>query len=397
MVHSFYSLFSIFLLFLAPNGYILEAKGNYLTLHNVQKELEKLEATCKSYIYDHNVSGGTRFLFLNQISSEDPVEFKPLNSHFAVNLKGESYFAEDKAETKFLNTLSHQLELFQREYLPYIHGSSTLTIKAEFGRILAENVSFARSTVREVEDMFSENADPKNQSGKANREKSARHKFTPFIDNAGDWSASFPLRKHISTQESFTLGIKASKNQGLTFVYDKNLTFCDVEIPPINWVVADIKTPRPRGARSHDTDIRITVCSERKLEGGEKHDVMMSADYERFKPVIRKTTTSDSVLELVMEQKEMVLFARHDKTSVYEVQDTSNFWIEEREVKMYQVKGSRLLGNPRASSEVKICGVFDGKDLANAKRIAHDVWAAAKKLQAQINNNVAVSSPLKRH
>ena len=385
------------LLFLAPNGYILEAKGNYLTLHNVQKELEKLEATCKSYIYDHNVSGGTRFLFLNQRAAEDPVEFKPLNSQFAVNLKCISYSTEDKAETKFLNTLSRQLELFRREYLPYIHGSSTLTIRAEFGRIFAENISFAPSTVREVEDMFSENADPRKQSGNANREKSARHKFTPFIDNAGDWSASFPSRKHISTQESYTLGVKVSKNQGLTFVYDKNLTFCDIEIPSINWVVADIKTPRPRDARSHDTDIRITVCSERKLEGDEKQDAMMSADYERFKPDIRKSTRSGSVLELVMERKEMVLFVRHDKTSVYEVQDSSSFWIEEREIKTYKAKGSRFLSDPRASSEVKICGVFDGKDSANAKEIAQDVWAAAKKLQVQINYNVAVSSPLKRH
>ena len=313
-----------------------------------------------------------------------------------MNLKYVSYSTEDKAETKFLNTLSCQLQLFQREHLPYIHGSAKLMVRAEFGSIFAENISLALSTVREVEDMLSENADPRNQLGKAN--ESTRHKFKPLIDKGGDWSASFPSRNLISTRESFTLGIKASKNQGLTLVYDKDLTFCDVEIPPINWVVADIKTPRPMGARSRDTDIRITVCSERKLEADEKQDVMMSADCERFKPVIRKSSTSGSDLELVMEKKEMVLFVRHDKTSVYEVQDSSNFWIEEREVKKYKVnKDSRFLSNPRASSEVKICGVFDGKDSANAKKIAQDVWAAAKKLQVQINSNVAVSSPLKRH
>ena len=41
---------------------------------------------------------------------------------------------------------------------------------------------------------------------------------------------------------------------------------------------------------------------------------------------------------------------------------------------------------------MKIYGVFDGKDsqceFAKAKKIARDIWAAAKKLQLQINNNV---------
>ena len=389
-----------FLLFQAPNGYILEATGNYLTLHNVQKELEKVEATCQSYIYDHNVSGGTRFLFLNQRAPEDPVEFKPLKkSDFAVNLKGVYYSTEDKAETKFLNTLSCQLELFQKEHLPYIHGSAILTVRAEFGSIYAENILLTRSTVGVVEDMFSQSADPRNQSGKANKKKMKRHKFMPFSDKAGDWSASFPSRNLISTRESFTLGIKASKNQGLTLVYDENLTFCDVEIPPINWIVADIKTPRPTDARSRDTDMRITVCSERKLEAAEKQDIMTSADYERFKSVIQKSSAGGSDLELAKQQKDMVLFVRHDKTSVYEVQGSSKFWIEEREVKKYDVRGSRFLSNPRASSEVKIYGVFDGKDsqgeFANARKITRDVWEAAKKLQAQINSNVAISSLLK--
>ena len=220
-------------------------------------------------------------------------------------------------------------------------------VRAEFGSIYAENILLDRS-VEEVEETFSESADPRNQSGKAYKKTMKRHKFMPFNDKVGDWSAPFPSRILISNRESFTLRIKASKNQGLTLVYDEDLTFCDVEIPPINWVVADIKTPRPMGARTRDTDIRITVCSERKLEADEKQDVMTSADYERFKSVIRKSSASGSDLELAKEQKEMVLFDRHDKTSVYEVQDSSKFWIEERELKgiTSKAQGSFVIPEP---------------------------------------------------
>ena len=358
-----------------------------MTLHNVQKELETLEDTCRSYVYDHNVSGGTRFLFLNQNGPEDPVIFKRLNrGDFAVNLVTVLPSLEDKAAIKFLSTLSSQLKLFKNEHLPYIHGSKTLKVKAEFGCIYAENVSTLVSTVKEVESTFSENADPKNQSGKAKKQRKMKRKFVPFSGRADSWSAAFSSRALESTKETYTLGIKAGKNQTLTFVFDQNLAFCDVEIPPINWVVADIKAPRQVGAKSRDTDFRITVCTERKLETeNEKQDVITSADYARFKSAIRKSSTAGSGLELANEHHKKVEFVRHDKTSVYKVHGSEVF-IEEKEVEKYIVRGSRFLNNPKIFSEVKICRYCTDSEIEDAENISRDVWEAAKRIQPHINS-----------
>lgn len=386
-----------FLLVQRSAGYILEATGNYLTLHNVQKELERLESTCQANIYDHTVSGGTRFLFLNQNGPEDAVTFKRLpKGDFAVNLNnanlllaGLSLHEQDMAEIKFQSTLSSQLKLFQREYLAYMHGSDTLKITAEFGSIYAENVQLPLSTVDVVEDRLSENADPKNQSGQAKRQGRMRHKFIPFSGRSDGWSVAFRTLVALSTKETYTLGIKAGKNHTMTLVYDEDLNFCEVEIPPINWVIADVKAPRPVKAKSRDTDFRITVCSERQLETEEeKEEVMTSANYDKFKSAIRKPASGAAGLELPHELQKKVAFVRHDKMSIYEVDGKTNFFIEVKQVEKYDARGSRFLNNPRTFTDVKIFGVFNGKDddQEHAMNIAREVWAAAKKLRPHIKS-----------
>ena len=391
-------IFLFFPLVPKPAGYILEATGNYLTLHSVQKELEKMESTCQAYIYDHTVSGGTRFLFLDQNDPDDPVTFKRLpKGDFAVNLNKMTLLLagltlheqEDMAEMKFQSTLSSQLELFQREHLPYMHGSDTLKITAEFGSIYAENVQLLSSTVDVVEGRLSESADPRNQSGQARKQGKMRHKFIPFSGRSDGWSVAFRTRVALSTKETYTLGIKAGKNHTLTLVYDEDLNFCDVEIPPINWVVADVKAPRPVNARSRDTDFRITVCSERQLETEEeKEEAMTSANFDRYKSAIRKPANGAAGLELPHELQKKVAFVRHDKTSIYEVDDKNSFFIQEKQVEKYDVRGSRFLNNPKTYTDVKIYGVFSGKDgdQEQAMNIAREVWAATRRLRPHIKS-----------
>ena len=356
-----------------------------------------MESTCQAYIYDHTVSGGTRFLFLNQNGPEDAVTFKRLpKGDFAVNLNNANLLLAgltpheqvDIAEIKFQSTLSSQLKLFQREYLPYMHGSDTLKITAEFGSIYAENVQLLLSTVDVVEDRLSANADPKNQSGQAKRQGRMRHKFIPFSGRSDGWSVAFrtpPVA--LSEKETYTLGIKAGKNHTMTLVYDEDLNFCEVQIPPINWVTADVKAPRRVGAKSRDTDFRITVCSERQLgTEEEKEEVMTSANYDKFKSAIRKPASGAAGLELPHELQKKVAFVRHDKTSIYEVDGKKSFFIEVKQVQKYDARGSRFLNNPKTFTDVKIFGVFNGKDddQEDATNIAREVWAVAKKLRPHI-------------
>ena len=332
-------------------------------------------------------------MFLNQSSPEDRVTFKMLKRDFAVNITNNALLfglssGDDLAETKFCSTLSSQLKVFQREHLPYMHGADTLTIRAEFGSIYVENVQFPLpSSVAEVEKTLSENADPKNQSGQGNRQRKMRHKFIPFSGRAGGWSAAYPRTILQSSKETYTLGIKAGKNHTQTVVYDENLNFCDVEIPPINWVVTDVKALRAVNASSRDTDFRITVCSERKLETeAEKEEIMSSGNYERFKSAIRKQANGGDGLELTHELQKKVTFVRHDKTSVYDVSGNNNFFIQVKDVQKYDVRGSRFLNSPKTFTEVQICGAFDGKDEEVAMIVAKEVWAAAKKVRPHITS-----------
>lgn len=374
-------------------GYILEATGNYLTLHGVQNELEKLETTCQSYIYDHTVSGGTRFLFLNQSSQEQRVTFKKLNRDFAVNTAEMALLnsGEDLAARKFQNAISSQLRVYNREYLPYVHGTDTLSVKAEFGSIYVENVPpvslILGSTAESVERTLSENADPKNQSARGRRNTQLmRHKFVPFSGRVAASSIAFLERLLQSSSESYTVGIKAGKNHTLTVNYNENLEFCDVEIPSINWVVADVKAPRSSNSKSRDIDMRITICSERKLdEEDEKQEIMASANYTRFKSAIRRPANGGSQLELAHELQNKVSFVRHDKTSTYRVPDNNSIFIQVKEVEKYETKGQRLLKNPKTFIEEQIRGSFNGKNENEAMNVANEVWEAAKKLRQHIS------------
>lgn len=374
-------------------GYILEATGNYLTLHGVQNELEKLETTCQSYIYDHTVSGGTRFLFLNQSSQEQRVTFKKLNRDFAVNTAEMALLnsGEDLAERKFQNAISSQLRVYNREYLPYVHGTDTLSVKAEFGSIYVENVPpvslISGSTAESVERTLSENADPKNQSARGRRNTQLmRHKFVPFSGRVAASSIAFLERLPQSSSESYTVGIKAGKNHTLTVNYNENLEFCDVEIPSINWVVADVKAPRSSNSKSRDIDMRITICSERKLdEEDEKQEIMASANYTRFKYALRRPANGGSQLELAHELQNKVSFVRHDKTSTYRVPDNNSIFIQVKEVEKYETKGQRLLNNPKTFIEEQIRGSFNGKNENEAMNVANEVWEAAKKLRQHIS------------
>ena len=300
-----------------------------------------------------------------------------------------SQSSEDLAEIKFQSTLSSQLKVFNREHLPYVHGTDTLSIKAEFGSIYVENAhvfSSSISTVGSVEQILSKNADPKNQSGQAKKQNLMRHKFIPFLGRADARSIAYPSSVLLSTKETYTLGIKAGKNHTLTVIYDENLNFYDVEIPPINWVVADVKAPRTSNARSRDTDIRITICSERKLETeDEKEEIMKSANYDRFKSAIRKQAHGGVGLELVHELQNKVAFVRHDKTSSYSIQGNNSFFIQVKEVQKYDVKGSKFLNNPKTFTEEQIWGTFNGKDENEAMNVAREVWTAAKKLRLHIS------------
>ena len=377
-------------------GYILEVTGNYLTLHSVQNELEKLETTCTSYIYDHTVSGATGFLFLGQNGPEDAVIFKKLQRDFAVNLSpthallsslsGTS--TDDFAETKFYSKLSNQLEVFKREHLPYVHGTDRLKIKAEFGSIYVENVQCLTPRVGIVENILSQAADPKNQPGQARRQHLMRHKFKPISRGADGWTAAFESSSPESTDETYTLGIKEGKNHTLTVSYDRDLKFSDVEIPPINWVVADVKAQRPAGTKLRDIDFRITVCSERKLEADEKEEVMKSANYEIFKTksIITKQPNGSQGLILANDYLKKASFVRHDKTSIYRIYD-GNLSLQVKEVQKYDVRGTRFLNNPKTFTELQIWGHFNGKDDKElAMTVARDLWSATKRLRPHIRN-----------
>ena len=372
-------------------GYILEATGNYLTLHSVQSELEKLETTCTSYIYDHTVSGATRFLFLGQDGPSDMVTFKKLQRDFAVNLNPlvvslASISGEDVAEKKFCSILSSQLDVFKRQHLSYVHGTDTLKIKAEFGSIYVENAPGLVLPLSTVEDTLSNNADAKNQSGQAKKQNLMRHKFIPLW-SSGCWTAAFQLSSHESTEETYTLGIKAGKNHTMTVIYDEDLQFHDVEIPPINWVVVDVKAPRPARTKSRDIDFRVTVCSERKLDAEEKEEVMKSANYEIFKTKSIISKAPNGGLVLASEFLNKVAFVRHDKTSLYHVY-RGKLLLQVKEVDKYDVRGKRFLNSPSKSfTEMQIWGMFNGKgDEEEAMELARDVWSATKKLLPHINS-----------
>lgn len=358
--------------------------------------MEKLETTCTSYIYDHTVSGATRFLFLGQNGPEDAVTFKKLQRDFAVNLSAMNALlfslsgtsTKDFAETKFRSIISSQLEVFRREHLPYVHGTDRLKIKAEFGSIYVENVQSPTPRVDIVENILSQSADPKNQSGQARRQNLMRHKFIPISRGADGWTAAFESSSPESTHETYTLGIKAGKNHILTVIYDRDLQFCDVEIPPINWAVVDVKAPRPANTKSRDIDFRVTVCSERKLEAEEKEEVMKSANYEIFKTksIISKQPNGGQGLVLVNDFLKKVSFVRHDKTSMYRIYN-GNLSLQVKEVLKYEVKGTRFLNTPsKTFTEVQIWGLFNGKDDEEvAMTVAGNLWSATKKLRPHIH------------
>ena len=356
-----------------------------------------METTCTSYIYDHTVTGATGFLFLGQNGPEDAVTFKKLQRDFAVNLNpihallsslsGSS--TDDFAETKFCSMLSSQLEVFKREHLSYVHGTDRLKVRAEFGSIYVENVQSLASQVKVVENILSQNADPKYQSGQARRQPLMRHKFIPISRGADGWTAAFESSSLESTEETYTLGIKAGKNHILTVIYDRELKFSDVEIPPINWVVVDVKAPRPAGARSRDINFRVTVCSERKLEAEEKEEVMKSGNYEIFKTksIISKQPNEGQGLVLASDYLKKASFVRHDKTSMYRIYN-GNLSLQVKEVQKYDVKGTRFLNTPsKTFTELQIWGLFDGKgDEELAMTVARDLWSATKKLRPHIHS-----------
>ena len=356
-----------------------------------------METTCTSYIYDHTVTGATGFLFLGQNGPEDAVTFKKLQRDFAVNLNpihallsslsGSS--TDDFAETKFCSMLSSQLEVFKREHLSYVHGTDRLKVRAEFGSIYVENVQSLASQVKVVENILSQNADPKYQSGQARRQPLMRHKFIPISRGADGWTAAFESSSLESTEETYTLGIKAGKNHILTVIYDRDLKFSDVEIPPINWVVVDVKAPRPAGTRSRDIDFRVTVCSERKLEAEEKEEVMKSGNYEIFKTksIISKQPNEGQGLVLASDYLKKASFVRHDKTSMYRIYN-GNLSLQVTEVQKYDVKGTRFLNTPsKTFTELQIWGLFDGKgDEELAMTVARDLWSATKKLRPHIHS-----------
>lgn len=336
-------------------------------------------------------------MFLGQNGPEDAVTFKKLQKDFAVNLSpinallsslsGTS--TDDFSETKFYSKLSSQLEVFKREHLPYVHGTDRLKIKAEFGSIYVENVPSLTSRVDIVENALSHSADPKNQPVKARRQPLMKHKFVPISRGADGWTAAFESSSPESTDETYTLGIKAGKNHILTVVYDRDLKFCDVEIPPINWVVVDVKAPRPAGKRSRDIDFRVTVCSERKLEGEEKEEVMKSANYEVFKTksIISKQPNGGQGLVLVNEFLKKASFVRHDKTSMYRIYN-GNLSLQVKEVQKYDIKGTRFLTTPtKTFTELQIWGLFNGKDDEElAMTVARDLWSATKQLRPHIQS-----------
>ncbi len=368
-------------------------------MHSVQKELERLEETCTSYIYDHTVSGATRFLFLGQNGPEDVVTFKQLpKGDFAVNLNPMNGLllslnlndapTGDFAETKFCSILSSQLEVFKREYLPYVHGTDRLKIKAEFGSIYVENAQSLMSRVEIVEDTLSLHADPKNQPGQKKKQNLTRHKFIPISRGADGWTAAFESSSQESAEETYTLLMKEGRNHTITVIYDRDLQFCDVEIPPINWAVVDVKAPRPARAKSRDVDFRVTVCSERRLEGEEKDEVMRSPSYEilKTKSIISKSPNGGSGLVLANEFLKKVAFVRHDKTSMYHI-NNGKLSLQVKEVQKYEVRGTRFLNSPSKSfTEVQIWGWFNGKDDEKAAMdVARDLWSATKRLRPHIN------------
>lgn len=368
-------------------------------MRTVQNELEKIETTCRSYIYDHTVSGASRFLFLDQNGPNDMVNFKQLQrGDYAVNLDPLNGLLRhglglddgpdsDLVEQKFLSLISSQMGVFKQEYLPYVHGADRLMIRVEFGSIYVQNARLDTPRVGAVEDVLSQNADSTNRPGssQAQKRKLMTHKFIPVLDCGESWTAAFPTILHDSFAETYTLGIKEGRNHTKTVRYDSELQFCDVDIPPINWVVADVKAPRRAGAKSRDIDFRVTVCSQRKLED-DKDEVMSSPGYEMFstKSILSKPGNMSLDLELASGFQTKVSYVRHDKTSIYKISD-GNLFLQVKEVMKYEGKGSRFLKPSKNSTEVQIFGFFDGKgDPEEAMKVSRNLWSAAKRLRPHI-------------
>ena len=368
-------------------------------MHTVQNELEKIETTCRSYIYDHTVGGASRFLFLDQNGPNDMVNFKQLQRDYAVNLVPLNGLLRhglglddgpnsDLVEQKFLSLISSQMGVFKQEYLPYVHGADRLMIRVEFGSIYVQNARFDAPMVGAVEDMLSQNADSRNRPGsnQTQKRKLMTHKFIPVLGGGESWTAAFPTTFRESFEETYTLGITEGKNQTKTVLYDSELQFCDVDIPPINWVVADVKAPRHAGARSRDIDFRVTVCSQRKLKEDEKDEVMSSPGYEMFrtKSILCKPDDTSSNLELASGFQTKVSYVRHNKTSIYKISD-GNLFLQVKEVMKYDGKGSRCRKPSKNFTEAQIFGFFDGKgDPEEAMKVSRNLWSAAKRLRPHI-------------
>ena len=367
-------------------GYVMEVFGNYLALYKVQNELEKIAMICKSYIYDHVVTGAPRFIFMCQTGSAAAVKFTRLKRDCAVNLLSPSLLDNAEDQRKFVSAFEEQMVAFRRECLPYMHGDNQLDFHVEFGSIYANQTPFFGAlTVGNVEKMLEGAADPQRKAAQARNRGSPRqlsHKFISLSTPSDLWNSSFPGLTHESTSEVYILEVKAGKNT-IRFAFNSNMEFTGLKIPPVTWLCADVKTPRPTESRSRDVDIRLSVSSPRELRNEAKRKVVESPVYEKYVKgnVIRKNPTSGT-LELDRSVFRKILYVRHEKTRSYKVPDLPiPLQLHACVVDKYKVQNNHVLTNPAHSVEVQLFTSFAGNDATNAPAVAEHMWSAAKQLK----------------
>ena len=93
------------------------------------------------------------------------------------------------------------------------------------------------------------------------------------------FSDQFHLEE-VDTHESYEVTFKPDRQTSINLLYDVNMKFIQVQIPPIKWLVVDAKSLRPSTSRSRDIDFRMVISSERHWPAAR---VATSGEYEKFK------------------------------------------------------------------------------------------------------------------
>lgn len=369
------------------SGYIMEARGNYLTLYKCQVERQKLESkSSKSYVFDHTITGGCYFFFIGQTSAEDRATAKLLKKgDFAVNL--DSANASGNEDEKLERVVTQQLGEFKNNYVSYLHGSTNLRITLEYGSIYVKNAHawVLGSSVGDVERALRASADPKNRGnhGRGSSPTSPPwHKFIPLQSNLSslaDIEVRLKLLGEVLLYQDakfYMVEIQIAKNHDLKIVYDENLKFERYEFEPFKWLVADLKTPRPIRSRSRDIDLRVLVTSPRELNTQEAQELPI---YETFgKTEIIALNGGQPVV--LPEYRRSVTFVHEVTKKVYHIdRNGSSIFVEVSNIK------KKNQNNRNSSSNdywmLKLYADFQSTEVDKARQLTKDILSLGKDIK----------------